>query len=81
MFDTVCIKPGQRLQLIYRVHPRPQAGAPESDCARLLEAARQQLTGGDALLTTLTSSCPGRGLWPFPLATSVGLSSVLPVSG
>jgi hypothetical protein len=47
-----CVKPGQRPRLIYRVHhharrPRndPRKGFTEAGCARLLEAAYQQLAG------------------------------------
>ena len=47
----VCIKPGQRPRLIYRVHHArrrrndPRKGFTEADCAALLDAAHQQLAG------------------------------------
>jgi transposase len=47
----VCIKPGQRPRLIYRVHRArrrrndPRKGFTETDFARLLDAAHQQLRG------------------------------------
>ena len=47
----LCIKPGQRPRLIYRVHharrrPNDQRkGVTEADCAALLDAAHQQLAG------------------------------------
>jgi hypothetical protein len=47
----VCIKPGQRSRLIYRVHYArkrrndPRKGSTETDFARLLDAAHQQLRG------------------------------------
>jgi putative transposase len=44
----ICIKPGCRPRLIYRVHRRrrrrdPRKGFTETDYARLLDAAHQQL--------------------------------------
>jgi putative transposase len=47
----VCVKPGQRPRLIYRVHHGRRRGADrrkgftEADYARLLDAAHQQLAG------------------------------------
>jgi len=47
----LCIKPGQRPRLIYRVHHArrrrndQRKGVTETDCARLLDAAHQQLAG------------------------------------
>jgi putative transposase len=47
----VCIKPGQRPRLIYRVHHArrrrndPRKGVTETGCAALLDAAHQQLAG------------------------------------
>jgi putative transposase len=46
----ICIKPGQRPRLIYRVHKSRRGkgqckGFTEADYARLLDAARQQLAG------------------------------------
>ena len=47
----LCIKPGQRPRLIYRVHRARQRrgdqrkGVTEADCAALLDAAHQQLAG------------------------------------
>ena len=47
----ICIKPGQRPRLIYRVHRRrrrrgdQRKGFTETDYARLLDAAHQQLGG------------------------------------
>jgi putative transposase len=43
----LCIKPGQRPRLIYRVHygRGPRKGFTETDYARLLDAAHQQLAG------------------------------------
>src|SRR5215469_9568690 len=43
----LCIKPGQRPRLIYRVHHGrgPRKGFTETDYARLLDAAHQQLAG------------------------------------
>jgi len=47
----LCIKPGRRPRLIYRVHRRRQRGTDkrkgvtEADCAALLDAAHQQLAG------------------------------------
>ena len=44
----IAVKPGKRPRLIYRVHPGrrrgdKRKGFTETDCARLLDAARQQL--------------------------------------
>jgi len=47
----IAIKPGQRARLIYRVHRSRRRGkdqckgVTETDCARLLDAAHQQLAG------------------------------------
>jgi putative transposase len=47
----LCIKPGQRPRLIYRVHHArrrrndQRKGVTEADCAALLDAAHQQLAG------------------------------------
>ena len=47
----ICVKPGQRARLIYRVHhgrghgQDPRKGFTETDYARLLDAAHQQLAG------------------------------------
>ncbi len=45
----IAVKPGQRPRLIYRVHARRRGekrkGFTETEYARLLDAARQQLTG------------------------------------
>ncbi|MFI6377253.1 transposase [Streptomyces sp. NPDC050546] len=52
MAALICTKPGHRPRLIYRIHldrgPPPRAGArgfTETDYARLLDAAHQQLGG------------------------------------
>jgi hypothetical protein len=46
----ICVRPGQRPRLIYRVHTRrrrtdPRKGFTETEYARLLDAAHQQLGG------------------------------------
>ena len=58
----LCIKPGQRPRLIYRVHHArrrrndQRKGVTEADCAALLDAAHQQLAGPSSWCGT-TSMC------------------------
>ncbi|MFF4397027.1 transposase [Streptomyces sp. NPDC001480] len=51
MAALICTKPGRRPRLIYRIHldrgpaKGRRKGFTETDCARLLDAAHQQLAG------------------------------------